>query len=140
MDANFPKHLIYAEAVHNVSSESEHRRKWQQSLRRRNVKPWLYAGVAVPLYINHGRVLIDCPFCGAGVAVPLGWAFALCRGCGCEIDSQLIARPSQNDWAQAVTLLAIRPLANRNWVPSGMNAEPVWKLAHENAKHLSGGR
>ncbi len=108
-------------------AEWVHRRMGSQS------KGSLMAGVApsgtIPVYVNHGRWVVDCPDCnGAQLACRTDRRF-MCDECG-NITIGGLWRPV--DWpadiAAIEAVLQVRPLANQNWAPG----ETVQDLAADN--------
>lgn len=83
--------------------------------------------------VNHGRLIADCPNCGAGIAVEPGWS-----GAGCLDEAEECYRWYTNviipaDLAEIDAVLKARPrAANRNWEPG----ETVASLRAENDERL----
>jgi hypothetical protein len=89
-------------------------------------------GPEVIVRANHGRWIVDCPFClGAQLASPTDRRF-LCADCGnVNISGKWlrVVWPANPEAIEAVLLA--RPLENRNW-DSG---ESIADLRRENAEH-----
>ena len=77
---------------------------------------------AALVYVNHGRVIVDCPgpnSCGNAYMVPMGAASLKCEaahsGCGFEFP---LAVP--DNLADILSELSRRPnKSNQNWYPEG---------------------
>ena len=68
--------------------------------------------------VNHGRLMANCPSCGAGIAIEPGW-----HGAGCMDDNAECYRWFQNvvipdNLSEIDAVLKQRPrVENRNWEP-----------------------
>lgn len=103
--------------VHATLTETAHRAGYLASLRKRDVKPWLYLGAPVPTFFTEGRHALRCPNCGAGVSVSMEWRLALCRECGAEYTASTMILPSEEVFAELEDVLGVRPVKNRAWIP-----------------------
>jgi len=71
------------------------------------------------VYVNHGRVIVDCPFgCGNAYRVRPGETSIRCEAVdGCQAEFSLIV---PDNLAAILTELRKRPSkSNRNWFPTG---------------------
>lgn len=83
-------------------------------------------GRSIPLFVETGRWLADCPECGAGIEASPTLPELTCLGCGRVYKPAL---PAELD--VATELLELRPdLGTRNWYPQ--KGETVADLHHEN--------
>lgn len=73
-------------------------------------------------YINHGRLLIDCP-CGAGVPIDQEWKLGACFGCGRVFAGDGVLLPANLE--KVLRLLEKRPTPNRNFDPRTETLEIV---------------
>ena len=74
------------------------------------------------VYVNHGRVIVDCPtLCGNAYVIPMGSSTLACEGTGgCGANFALVIPSNLSD---ILAELNKRPaLANRNWFPE---AHPI---------------
>lgn len=81
--------------------------------------------MVISAYINHGRIVANCPNCNSAEIVPPGAVFA-CRSPGC---GHIDALDFPADLATIEATLSRRPMVNRNWYPWETAAD----LAIENA-------
>jgi hypothetical protein len=90
------------------------------------------APLKVVARVNHGRWIVDCPFCtGAQLASPTDRRF-LCADCGnVNIDGKWITVTWPSDAETIEATLAVRPRENRNWRPD----ESIADLRRENVEH-----
>jgi hypothetical protein len=81
---------------------------------------------------NHGRWIVDCPFCrGAQLASPTDRRF-LCADCGnVNVGGKWLRVIWPADPAAIEAALLVRPLENRNWWPG----ESPSDLRRENRAH-----
>lgn len=86
---------------------------------------------AVAAYANHGRWIVDCPHCTAGISVDRDWPDARCLDCG-AVFAQVLW-PADLDAIE--TLLTVRPLQHQNWRPG----ESLDMLRADNLDHRVGG-
>lgn len=91
--------------------------------------------VAVQVYVNHGRWIVECPDCrGAQLASPTDRRF-MCSDCG-NVDAggawRPVIWPSDKQAATIEELLALRPVENQNWRPG----ETARQLHAENRERM----
>ena len=87
---------------------------------------------ALKAFVNQGRWLVACPCGGAEYAFEEGWM--MCRSCFNGYLKHRIRRvefPDPAFRARLETLLAQRPLENRNWTPG----ETLEQMGQENILH-----
>ena len=80
----------------------------------------------VAAYVNHGRLIADCPDCNSGIALHPTVDRAGCVDCGAIWP---VVFPAELEAIAAV--LEVRPMAHRHWTPS----ETVADLQAENVEH-----
>ncbi len=89
--------------------------------------PPSFTGLSAVPYINRARWLVDCPGCNAG---NFAWdrnPLACCLDCGVMVKVAWQPPPVR---AQAIRLLAVRPIVNCNW--DAHKGETVEDLEREN--------
>lgn len=94
------------------------------------------SGPPLLVRVNHGRWIVDCPFCTSAQLASLTDPRFLCAECGnVNADGKWlpIVWPAGAEVLEAA--LAIRPTENRNWSPG----ESVADLHRENTEHGIGG-
>lgn len=95
------------------------------------------ASIAVEVYANHGRWVVECPDCrGAQLASPSDRRF-MCNCCGNVAvggDWRPVVWPKAREVIE--DLLSARPAENQNWRPG----ETRKQLHAENEWHMKGGR
>jgi hypothetical protein len=84
--------------------------------------------VAVEARVNHGRWIVDCPYCpGAEMARADGFFCCDCRNTDAEGDTLTVQFPAERE--EIERLLLVRPvMADRNWRPG----ESLENLVTEN--------
>ncbi len=93
------------------------------------------SATTTPAYINYGRWVVDCPYCGAALPASKNVRAFWCPECGLEPLHGYGVRvrfPPDSTMRIIETILCMRPLArNRNWRPN----ESLAQLARENLDH-----
>ena len=93
--------------------------------------------VAVEVYVNQGRWIVECPDCRGAQLASLTDPRFMCNCCGNAAIGgswRPVAWPKSADQIEA--LLADRPRDNQNWLPG----EPLKALRADNDLYLKGGR
>jgi len=98
---------------------------------RANIRKRTQSSKILQAYINHGRWVVNCPFCN-NAEFYWGDGFFFCSECenrGNGGRLYLVSMPKERNRIEK--LLAKRPIENQNWFPD----EPISKLEEENKEH-----
>lgn len=92
-------------------------------------------GPEILAYVNHGRVVADCPFCRSAQIVDPDDPRFYCYDCGnAAVEGLYLPVGFPEDLGEIERALGARPSpANRNWLPG----ETVERLRAENDVHLA---
>jgi hypothetical protein len=129
-----------AESYRTPRNEPELRPS-ERAPRRKGLRPTTQevhrGGIELPVRVNHGRWVVDCPVClSAQLASSTEQRF-LCAECGniSNAGGKWLPLVWPPDAVAIEAALAIRPTENRNWLPG----ESVSDLRRENNEHGIGG-
>lgn len=93
-------------------------------------------GTDLPVRVNHGRWVVDCPVCLSAQLASFTDPRFLCVTCGnVNVDGKWFRLAWPANAAAIEAALVIRPTENRNWSPG----ETVADLRRENTEHGIGG-
>lgn len=90
-----PEQLLLA--PHRPVRTLEEYRLWQGHLvTKRGGNPW-ESPAPVEAYVNHGRWVADCRWCGTGMFTRPDWAVAYCAECGAKYDRGKVKFPPTHE-------------------------------------------
>lgn len=76
------------------------------------------AEIAVAVYANHGRWIVECPDCrGAQIASAVDHRFMCCECANAAVGGLWRAVVWPEEHAEIDRALSVRPLENQNWSP-----------------------
>jgi hypothetical protein len=96
----------------------------------------VHLGLELPVRVNHGRWVVDCPVCLSAQLASFTEQRFLCAECGnVSVGGKWLSIVWPPDAVAIENALVIRPTENRNWLPG----ETVADLRRENTGHGIGG-
>lgn len=96
-----------------VSSPAEYLAWHTTVVTRRAGTPW-DSPEPTTIYVNHGRWIADCVWCGTGMLTRPDWGIAYCGECGARYHSDQVEYPEEHEAIEKILLRRVRR-DQQNW-------------------------